>query len=402
MGATLTTLGAILKDYYLPPVTEQLNNAILLLTRINPSAEELFGNQAVLPLHSKRSSGIGVAAEGAALPSAGSQGYEKAVFDLKYLYGRVEVTGPSQAKTASTAGAFLQSMKSELDGIRKDLQKDLARQVYGSGLGNGLIAKCGTTTASRTVVLNDKEAITKGQIYVNMVIDIVASNGTPITDGTDRTVTDVDVTNGQITIDSTGNVVTTSSSHYIARANGAGAEITGLTEIVSTSANTSLGGLDETATGKSFWANQRATGSSVSFDVLNTAFNTIKVFAGDDPSLLATSFGVERAIYNLFTSNMRYVDTQELKGGWKGIMWKNLPIVGDLEHPWGRFHLLCEDHLKVFSPRDWHFIDDDGLTIRMVSGYDKAEALLRRYINLGVRKRNCQYVLSGISGDAGV
>lgn len=401
MGATLTTLGNILKDYYLPPVTEQLNNAILLLTRINPSAEDLFGNQAVLPLHTKRSSGIGVAAEGAALPSAGAQGYEKAVFDLKYLYGRVEVTGPSQAKTASSAGAFLQSMKSELDGIRRDLQKDLARQVYGSGLGNGLIAKCGTTTDSRTVVLNDKEAITKGQIYVNMVINITDVNGTPITDGTSRTVTDVDVTNGQITIDSTGNVVTTSSSHYVSRAGGAGAEILGLTEIVSTATKT-IGGIDETATGKKFWANQRSTSASVSFDVLNSAFNTIKVFSGDDPSLLATSFGIERQIYNLFTTNMRYVDTQDLKGGWKGIMWKNLPIVGDLEHPWGRFHLVCEEHLRVFSPQDWHFIDDDGLTIRMVAGYDKAEAVLRRYINLGVRKRNCQLVVSGVSGDTGV
>lgn len=401
MGATLATLGAILKDYYLPPVTEQLNNSILLLTRINPSAEDLFGNQAVLPLHTKRSSGVGVAAEGAALPAAGAQGYDKAVYDLKYLYGRVEVTGPSQAKTASQAGAFLQSMKSELDGIRKDIAKDLARQVYGSGQGNGLVAKCGVTTAAQVVVLNDKEALSKGQLYVNMVVDIVDASNVPIANGTNRTIIDVNLATPSVTIDAAGGNVTTATTNFVARHNNAGGEITGLTDLVSTTANT-VGGINEASAGKGFWVPQRSTGASMTMDRLNTDFNTLKVFAGENPTLLVTSFGVERQVYNLFQSQMRYVDTMDLKGGWKGIAWNGLPIVGDVEHPWGRYHLINEDFIKVFSPRDWHFIDDDGLTIRMVAGFDKAEAILRRYINLGVRRRNCQLVSSGITGDAGV
>ena len=152
-GATLTTLSNILKDFYLPPVVEQLNNEVLLLQRLESQSEDLFGNRAVVPIHTARSGGIGPALEGAALPAAGNQQYNKATYDLKYLYGRIGVTGPSIAKTASEAGSFLRALKAEMDGIRADLRRDVARQVYGSGFGNGLIAKCGTTTAANVVVL---------------------------------------------------------------------------------------------------------------------------------------------------------------------------------------------------------------------------------------------------------
>src|SRR5690242_20102006 len=142
-GATLTTLSNILKDFYLPPVVEQLNNEVLMLQRLEARDQELFGNRAYMPLHKTRSGGIGAAPENGALPAAGNQGFDKAVYDLKYLYGRIRVTGPAMAKTASEAGAFLKALQSELDGIRNDLKKDLARQVYADGTGE--IAQCGTT-----------------------------------------------------------------------------------------------------------------------------------------------------------------------------------------------------------------------------------------------------------------
>src|SRR3954467_15443998 len=97
-GANISTVANVLKDFYLPPVVEQLNNEVLLLQRLEARSQELFGNQAVVPLHAFRTAGIGPAPEDGALPAAGNQGYKKAVYDLKYLYGRVRVTGPSMAK----------------------------------------------------------------------------------------------------------------------------------------------------------------------------------------------------------------------------------------------------------------------------------------------------------------
>src|SRR5438105_4457139 len=102
-GASLTTLNSILKEFYLPPVVEQLNNEVLLLSRLDSSDQEIVGTKAFIPVHNGRSGGIGARGEYVALPTPGNQGFARASFDLTYQYGIVRVSGPSQAKTASEA-----------------------------------------------------------------------------------------------------------------------------------------------------------------------------------------------------------------------------------------------------------------------------------------------------------
>ena len=82
-GANLTTLENVLKDMYLPPVVEQLNNEVLIIQILEARSQELFGRQAIVPLHYGRSGGVGARAENGALPSPGNQAYNKAVYDLK-------------------------------------------------------------------------------------------------------------------------------------------------------------------------------------------------------------------------------------------------------------------------------------------------------------------------------
>jgi hypothetical protein len=401
-GATLSTLSSILKDFYLPTVADQLNNEILLAQRLEPSAESLFGNQAVLAIHKGRSGGIGPATEGGALPAAGSQQYARAVFNLIYLYGRISVTGPGMAKTASAAGAYLQMLKSELDGIRMDLQKDLARQVYGSGLGNGLIAQCGVTTTANVVVLASDEALRKGHIYIGMVVDIgTAPGATSVATG--RNVTDVNITNKTITID--GAAVTTGATHFVARSGAGNGEITGLTDIVTTATTSvTVGGIDATAAGNGFWDNKRmmngGTPRALALTLLAQAFSQVRV-AGGDVSLMVGSFGLQRALFELLQSQVRYTTPTELKGGFSALEFQNKPFVGDVDHPFGRIHILTEKELRLFSNRDWHFLDEDGDVLKWVPGFDKYEAVLARYINLGVNRRNIQLVLGDLTDTVG-
>lgn len=400
-GATLTTLSNILKDFYLPPVVEQLNNEVLMLQRLEARDQELFGNRAYMPLHKTRSGGIGAAPENGALPAAGNQGFDKAVYDLKYLYGRIRVTGPAMAKTASEAGAFLKALQSELDGIRNDLKKDLARQVYADGTGE--IAQCGTTTAANDVVLASDEELRKGHIYIGMVVDIgTAADADSVAAA--RNVTDVNIATPSITID--GAAVTTSSSHFVSRAgsrspsDGSSYEIDGLSKLVSASAN-SVGGIDASAAGNSFWDNQRLTSvGAIAQDDIIQAKNIVRI-QGGDPSLMVGSFGVQRALYNTFTNNVRYVNTMEFKGGFSAIEVAGLPFVADVDAPFGKVFMLDEKFIKVFSPRDWHFLDEDGHVLKWVVGYDAWEAALARYLNLGISRRNVQMVLTGVTDTTG-
>ena len=410
-GADLGTLSDILKEYYLGPVAEQLNNEVLLVSRLNAKSEDLVGKRAYVPLHTSRSGGIGARAESATLPTAGNQTYDKAVYDLKYLYGRIQVTGPSMAKTKNEAGAFLQALKGELDGVRNDLQKDLARQVYADGTAK--IAQCGTSTATNTVTLAasgnfaGQEAIRKGHLYVGMLIDIgTAANVDAVVGG--REITGVDYANGTITI--SGAAVTTSSSNLIYRA-GSGIdgadtatgsrsnEVDGLQRIVSGTAQT-FGEIDPSA--KPFWDNKRIGSiGGIALDDLQQGLNLIRL-EGGRPSVMVTSLGVQREIFNLLDQNVRYVDPESYNyvAGFQTIEYAGLPVIADIDAPYGRLYMLDESTIKVFSDQDWHFLDADGQTLRQKADMDAFEAVMTRYMNLGVTKRNNHVVLSGITVDS--
>lgn len=432
-GANLATLSNILKEYYLGPVTEQLNNSVLLLSRLEAKSEDLVGKRAYVPLHHGRSTGVGARGENIPLPQAGKQDYDKAVYDLKYLYGRVEVTGPSMAKTKNEAGAFLQALKSELDGVRNDLKKDLARQVYGDG--SGVIATISSSTTgstSGTITLTSDEALRKGQLYVGMALDVYTSTGAAREVGANTSssgspggvvITAVNIATPSITVsgDCTGFAandvlvragISITDSTTVGEVNSWSDEVDGLQRIVSSSAN-QFGGIDATAAGKSWWDNQRlspATGTDVdsvragtqnlSFGVVQQAMNLVKI-AGGNPTAIVTSLGVQREFYNLFQTQVRYIDPESMsyKQGFQTLMYNNMPVIADIDAPYGKMYILDESTIKVFSDQDWHFLDADGLTLRQVTGYDKFEAILARYMNLGASRRNNQAVINGILVD---
>jgi len=415
MSATLSTLDNILKEYYLGPVAEQLNNEVLLLNRLESRSEDLVGKYAYVPLHYGRSGGIGAVGENAALPDAGYQQYYRAKYDLKYLYGRVRVTGPSMAKTKNEAGAFLQALKSELDGLRNDLKKDLARQVYGDG--SAVIAQAAASSAvsGSVITLASAEAIKKGQLYPNMKVDIFAYSTNAKASSVTTTITAVNAATPSITVaDATG----VADGDYIARAGAVAAqlnnatgsrsnEIDGLSRIVSTSAQ-DLGEVAVATYG--WWDNKRlapdfdpevaGSQTALSLDLIQKAMNTIRL-EGANPSAIITTLGIQREFYNLLQQDVQYIDPASLSyaAGFKTLSYNGMPLIADIDAPYGRMYVLDESTMKVFSDQDWHFLDADGQTLRQVSDRDAFEAIMVRYMNIGATKRNNQMVISGITVD---
>ena len=397
-GATLTTLSNILKEMYLPPVVEQLNNEVLLLQRLETrEATDLFGKRANVPVHTGRSGGIGARAESAALPNPGNQVYAVATYDLKYLYGRIRVTGPSMAKTASDAGAFLRALSSEMDGIRADLRKDTARQVYGTG--DAVIAAVSGVNTAGVVPITSREPIDKGQLYVGMVVDI-GTVANPVLKASGATITAVTPGTPSITLDVTPTA--TAGTDKVFRSGSATAagsnEINGLQQIAST-ASTPLGGIDPSVAGNDYWDNIRSNvAGALSLDAMIKGFSLSRR-AGGSPSLLIGDFFMQRTFWNLHSATIRYNDPANIKGGFQSLDFMGLPLVADIEAPWGIMYVLDERFLKVFSNRDWHFLDEDGSVLKWRSGFDEWEAVLARYMQLGATRRNVQVVLYGITGD---
>lgn len=400
-GADLSTLSALLKDTYMGPVAEQLNNEVLLLQRLESRDQEIFGKQIITPVHIGRSGGIGARGESKQLPSPGNQRYDKAIYDLKYLYGRVRVTGPSMAKTKSEAGSFLQALKSELDGIRADLRKDVARQIYGDG--DGVIASTAAAGPSTTVTLGVRgvEAIRKGQLYVGMVVDI-GTTADPDALVAATTITAVNVATPSITI---GTSITTLTTHRVFRAgsvDGTTAVVyeidNALGKLVSTSAGVTVGGINSGTITE--WDNLRDSGAALGFDRLQQSWNQVRL-KGGDPSLVIGSFGAQRIFLNLFQSKVQYTEPLSLRGGFKVLEFMGMPLVADVDAPYGRLYFLDEKFLKVFSNQDWHFLDEDGDVLKWRTDFDEWEAVLARYMNLGITNRGVQMVHSFTDTDNG-
>jgi hypothetical protein len=432
-GGTLTTVDSILKEYYLGPVQEQLNNEVLLLSRIEARSEDLVGKAAFVPLHTGRSSGIGAVAESAALPAAGNQSYARAEYDLKYLYGRIQVTGPSMAKTKSDAGSFLQVLKGELDGVRADLTKDLARQVYGTGdgvIGTGV--PDATTATSHTITLDDWEPLKKGQLYVGQAINLfVASTGVAAaqTDFVISAVSIVAAATSTITVTSTS-VALTAVSFTITRngtvsegknrfnKNSRSNEIDGLRRVVNSFTSTSASAADGTlgtsaksgSLGKidaytsTYWDNGRlfgatpGTAEALTIMRVQQAMNTARTIGGQ-PTAIITSLGVQREFFRLLQANQQFVapGTTDYNSGFSSLMYNGMPVIADIDAPYGKMYILDESTLKVFSDQDWHFLDGDGQTLRQVVGYDAYEAVMVRYMNMGATNRAKNVVINDIN-----
>lgn len=414
MGATLATISNVLKNFYLGPVRDQLNGKVLALQLLQVDTENLEGLQAVLPLHTSRSAGVGARAELGTLPAAGNQVYAQAVYDLKYHYGRVQVSGQAIAKSASDAGSFLRAMRAELDMIKDDLALDFARQVYGDGTGQ--IAQCGASGPSTTVTLASAEAINKGFFYIGMTVDVGVA-ATPNSLASASPISAINAVTPSITI---GTSVTVTAANFVFRAGNvtAGPVVNemdaGLQKILSSAAN-SVGGINAASAGNEYWDNKRISVGGALALVSNTGLlkgvNVANTAGGDDliavttPGIVRQLFGSADFAAGGSSGNVRFVNTKQYNGGFSTITFDNgegpVTLASDRHAPWGKVFLIDRNHIKLYSPGDWDFMQRDGLTIHSMgvgaSAVDAYEATLFRYANMGSDRRNSSLVFTGVT-----
>jgi hypothetical protein len=287
--------------------------------------------------------------------------------------------------------------------------------VYGDG--SAVIAQAAASSAvsGSVITLASAEAIKKGQLYPNMKVDIFAYSTNAKASSVTTTITAVNAATPSITVaDATG----VADGDYIARAGAVAAqlnnatgsrsnEIDGLSRIVSTSAQ-DLGEVAVATYG--WWDNKRlapdfdpevaGSQTALSLDLIQKAMNTIRL-EGANPSAIITTLGIQREFYNLLQQDVQYIDPASLSyaAGFKTLSYNGMPLIADIDAPYGRMYVLDESTMKVFSDQDWHFLDADGQTLRQVSDRDAFEAIMVRYMNIGATKRNNQMVISGITVD---
>ena len=148
MSVQISDLDAILKEFYLGPIIESLNNQLEMVQMFTKSTLDWQGRQVVIPVHVSRNDGTGYRAELGSLPTAGKQGYVNLNVKAKYLYGRFSLTGPAIATAKTTANSFATYVQSEMDGLVTDTKLKANQAMF---TGGGCVGFLHETDAARNL-----------------------------------------------------------------------------------------------------------------------------------------------------------------------------------------------------------------------------------------------------------
>lgn len=400
MGATLATVATLCKEIYEPKLRKQLNDDAVTIKRITRSSDnisnEVGGRYVTFPIKTRRNAGIGARNELEALPNAGQQGYNAARVGLKYLYGRVQLSGQTIELVNTNTQAFVSALESELSGLKTDLAKDQNRQVYGDG--SGAIAVAGTVATGTNTFLAKDAMYAQLGMQIDIIDGTTLNNPNPTVKASNRQITGINTVTNVITFD--GAVVTTAIGDIIVRNGNVNREWTGFNKIFK--ATGSLYNLDP-ATEPIWAAVVDANGGvnrALSEGLMISLADQVRANGGKTTAIFS-NLGVRRAYFNLLVQQRQYTNTKDFGGGFTGLSFTTdageIPFMVDVDAPKNTLYFVNEDEFTVYRQADWEFMDRDGSMWSRISGYDAYEAVMYQYSELGCHRRNTQAIMADIT-----
>jgi hypothetical protein len=383
---------------------EQLRDKNPALEFIEASSQNLTqnGKEAIFDTHIGRNHGIGARGVREKLPVAGAQKYKQAHLYLKNLYGAIEVDGQLFEQAADNYNAFINVVDNEMKGLKKDLSRDLNRQIYGDGTGTLGVVKTTDSSADTSVDFVDAHWIEPG-----MVVDLLA--GTDLVDGTPTVLyagiivesvnetTDVVIFNTAVAV-TAGDIIVRGSN----TTNSFNKELTGLAKIVASGNSLhDINGATEQA-----WNSTVETLGTVGTPGTLTELALINLVQkvdkqGGDVDVFLASPGVYNAYWNLLQGFRQFTNGAGLTGGQRSFTFealgKPIKFVSDYAAPKGTLYALTSNELVINRKRDWAFMDRDGSMWSRVADTDAYEARIFQYSEIGTYRRNAHAKLSNIA-----
>jgi hypothetical protein len=394
MGASMTTVNAITKEVYGPRIVNQLEEETVLLKRIEKTSDgtetdRVGGKYVTFPIKTRRNHGIGYRNELEQLQAAGQQGWNNVRVPLRYGYGRVHMSGQVMKLATKNYQAFSNAMTDEMEGLKDDIQKDTNRVVWGNQTGRIFTLNAAGPTNNFVVATGMQF------VELDMVIDIMDASALPAAVVTSRTITAWNKATNTITI--SGAAATTEAGDFAVRQGNDLKEPHGLESLV-TDSTASLFNLSSTS--EPLWQSEvDTTGGALSESKMIAMCDRLKGNGGR-PTVIFTDLGTNRAYFNLLTTQRRFTNTKTFDGGHKGLAFNygdEIPVVTDVDATPQRMYFLREPDFKVYREGDWEWEDTDGDVWKWVTNFDAFEALLKKYWEFAVQRRNTQGVMTGIT-----
>ena len=385
---TMTSADSALKNYYLGVVAQQLNAEINpLLAKIRQSSADVWGKEVRRLAQYGVNGGVGAGTEEGALPAAGGNNYEQFVTTLKNLYGTVEISDKAVRASENSAGAFVDLLTAEMEGLVRSSAFNFGRMLFGDG--SGVLCKVASVSGN-AITADSVQNIVEG-----MTVDILTEAGAAIDGASARRITQVDREDKTFTVDG-GTLGTSVKANCLVCVQGSyNLELTGLGAIFKDTGT--LYGLDR-STRPWLVPYMKAQVGAIGENVLQKTIDALEERAGSRVDFIVCSWGVKRALQNALSASRSQTDMAVLAGGYKAMTYNGIPVVADRFCPSGTMYLLNTADFCLHQLCDWKWLEsDDGRVLRQVPGKPLYTATLVKYADLICARPCGQAMLSGIT-----
>lgn len=454
MAQSLAGFTSILKEFYLGPIQDQLNEETLVCDMFEKGSVDWNGRLVHIPVHVGRNTAVAYAAEGAALPGGGAlaapvalnaqpqQVYTNLTVNAEFLYGRFTITGPAMASAGKGgANSFVGWVDSEMTRLVNDIKNRCNRTAVSGGLVLGFANHNALIQAAdpATPVLFTGDtlkvaALVAGAAQGDVDLVRVDTYASILTAGT-AAITAVSAANGTVTVDTAGGdaqfnlaVDPTGTSVPVAvvlTAQGAAtiAAAVGFSdprdEPVGIYANLGLAnhfGVDRTtATGTAnalqcgdgaavptpnITMQRGATGAArtaLAIDDIQNVLDRITVASDDAPDTILCHPLQRTRLVALLQGTINFNSdvgaSGEAKMGFSGFSYAGLPIKTSRHVDNGGMWFIHSKSWKMLELESGKFADEDGSTLSRVSGADAFEGFYKWYYNVACVRPNCNGAL---------
>ena len=390
---TLSNAENALKTLYLGVVAEQLNTAVNpFLGAIEKTTSDVWGKQVVKLASYGVNGGIGAGSETGTLPEAGANNYAQMTVTLKNLYGKIELSDKAMLASQNDAGAFVDILNAEMDGLLKSSKFNLGRMLYGNGTGK--IAT--VTTKPETNTNNADIAVTSVKNLIEgLIVDVYSAVDATTPALTARRIIKIDRAAKIITIGGTtpSSAVT---AGFITVQNSLNQELTGLGAIFDGSVST-LYGLNKA---DNYWLvpYTKTLNTTISISAIQEVIDNIEELGGEEVNYILSSYAVKRAYLAYLNTNRRNIDYLNLDGGFRAISYNGIPVVADRFCEDNSMFFLNSKNFTMHQLCDWRWLEGEGgKVIRQIAGTPTYSATLVKYAELLCDKPIGQGKLTGIT-----
>jgi len=395
---TLTNADKALKEVYLGVVSEQLNTSVNpLLAKINQTTNDVWGSEIKKVAPFGINGGIGAGTETGDLPTAASNNYEQFTLSLKNLYGKIEISDKAMRSSMNSAGAFVNLLNAEMEGLIKASAFNLGRMLYGDGTGKlAQIVDNGTTE----IELDSTRNLVEG-----MVVDVLKNSGTAVSGLSAKRIVSINRTTKKITLEGvtlTAHAVQTTQNDtfFICVQGSYGKELTGLGAIFTNSGT--LYGLSKSTYSWLIPYMSDLTTNNATVDItdvkIQRVLDNLEETFDSKVDFICCSAGVKRNYQNYFSQYRTNLDYMDLTGGYKAISYSGIPIVSDRFIEPNTMYLLNTKEFNLHQLCDWKWLEgEDGRVIKQNAGKPTYSATLVKYADVICNKPGGQAKLTGIT-----